>query len=762
MKKICRGIISLLICVLLLPMVQNVQATTDVSDVYSLQIHDYVPPVKIGLGHTFPLSGTILDCETIESVTVDISDADSSNKIIEEVTLEVFDNEFNLSKFNSLIHFENLTAGNKIITIKVKSKNRTEVLSKNSFEVKKSSDISISGAEVPDRIVRDYYTLKGIVTYNEDIKGIKIKVKDVNTKKYEINKSFEVNAKVFDLRTIAHEIDFTKLKSGPKKLEYYIINEDGSERIFKGEYFNYVDKYYNVPVDVYFYRVGQEVQQGKFLELSGYISASTSVSEAVYRVIDVKSNKIEKETKVNKFGYGVFWIDQDDINTKDLTPGDKKLKILAKVDGKEINVCEKNFTVIKHDKDVAIEAELLKIDTNVFPGDSLNVKGIINSNKKVDKINVKIYSLEDDRYSFENQYDINSSRFTFEKLESDLSSIKLERGQYEIDIKAIIDEGEYPIVYTFFKVTDEQKVSIDGFLTPTYIDLADPSFGFEGIINSKEVISKVSVGIKRKNSKDYLMFKEMDNDTNTFDLSNMNKYFDFSKLPTGQLEYKVSVNIGGEEITLRNGYIAVLYNDPAIDLSGMKIKAALAGEKRYFKFEGEIKAQEDISTVEVVINKLDGDYTKVFNCDSNTFNMDEINKMIDFRTLYKNNRLNLNIKVKTKSGKTARTIKNLCITDSGRVVALEKSFLEYSRICRGEDNIDLRGVITSNETISQVKVVIPESMSNVPLVKAVDVNSNTFDLKDLKFELGSAYKYEMDIYVIIGGKSYLLDDSFLQ
>ena len=767
MKKRYRIILLLLVCFLLLPMGKNVYAGMNY---YTLEIFDYVPPVKIGLGHYFPLSGTIVYAEDMDKITVRISEDDSSNKTIEEVTLKCLDDKFDLSRFNSLVHFENLKAGNKVITIIARAGDEDRIVAKNSFEVKKSSDISVSGAEVPDRTTSDYYILKGIVTYYKDIKGIKIKVRNLENSKYEINKSFEVNDKTFDLSTIAHKIDFTNLKNGPKKLEYYIINEDGSERIFKGEYFYYTNEYYNVPVETFFYHHIGTLKEGQQTDLSGFVKASDNdnVNEVILRIIDVESNRIEKNVKI-KGSWNMGWFHNDYINTRNLTVGEKKFKILATVDEKQIVAYEGNFNVEKYDPEVEITTEGIKIDSRVGLEESLNIEGIINSNKKVDSINVKVVPSEGSGTTFEKEYEINSNRFTFEEIQSDLKGVKFEEGYNRITIDAFIDEAKYLVVTDAFKVTDEkeeeERVSIDGFLTPTYIDLANPVFGFEGIVNSKEVLSKISIGIKNKKSNDYLMFKEIDNDTNSFDLSTMNKYFDFSTLPKGELEYKVSVKIGEEEITLRKGYVAVIGNDPAIDFSGIKIKAALAGIKKYFKFEGEIKATEAISTVEVTINKLDGDYTKVFKCNSNTFDMSQINEMIDFRALYNKKTLNLNIKVKTKSGKTARCIKDLCITDSRKVVTLEKSSLEYLKDYEKCDNIDLKGVITSNEIISQVKVVVPYYSNKYPkLVKVVDVNSNTFDLQNLKFELWPMryYSYQMDIYVVIDGTSYLLKSTDLR
>ena len=99
------------------------------------------------------------------------------------------------------------------------------------------SYLNLKGYTAPERIkINTDYNIEGTIECNDTIKCAGIKIKDIDSNRYEISKTLNNHENVFDLDRLNEYIDFGRLTKGEKTIEVVVVRNNSQEILQKDNF----------------------------------------------------------------------------------------------------------------------------------------------------------------------------------------------------------------------------------------------------------------------------------------------------------------------------------------------------------------------------------------------------------------------------------------------------------------------------------------------------------------------------------------------
>lgn len=99
------------------------------------------------------------------------------------------------------------------------------------------SYLNLNGYTAPERIkINTDYNIEGTIECNDTIKCAGIKIKDIDSNRYEISKTLNNHENVFDLDRLNEYIDFGRLTKGEKTIEVVVVRNNSQEILQKDNF----------------------------------------------------------------------------------------------------------------------------------------------------------------------------------------------------------------------------------------------------------------------------------------------------------------------------------------------------------------------------------------------------------------------------------------------------------------------------------------------------------------------------------------------
>ena len=99
------------------------------------------------------------------------------------------------------------------------------------------SYLNLKGYTAPERIkINTDYNIEGTIECNDTIKCAGIKIKDIDSNRYEISKTLNNHENVFDLDRLNEYIDIGRLTKGEKTIEVVVVRNNSQEILQKDNF----------------------------------------------------------------------------------------------------------------------------------------------------------------------------------------------------------------------------------------------------------------------------------------------------------------------------------------------------------------------------------------------------------------------------------------------------------------------------------------------------------------------------------------------
>lgn len=100
--------------------------------------------------------------------------------------------------------------------------------------------LKLNGYTAPEKIkINTDYNIEGTIECNDTIKCAGIKIKDIDSNRYEISKTLNNHENVFDLDRLNEYIDFGRLTKGEKTIEVIVVRNNYQEILQKDNFVVY-------------------------------------------------------------------------------------------------------------------------------------------------------------------------------------------------------------------------------------------------------------------------------------------------------------------------------------------------------------------------------------------------------------------------------------------------------------------------------------------------------------------------------------------
>ena len=100
--------------------------------------------------------------------------------------------------------------------------------------------LKLNGYTAPEKIkINTDYNIEGTIECNDTIKCAGIKIKDIDSNRYEISKTLNNHENVFDLDRLNDYIDFGRLTKGEKTIEVIVVRNNYQEILQKDNFVVY-------------------------------------------------------------------------------------------------------------------------------------------------------------------------------------------------------------------------------------------------------------------------------------------------------------------------------------------------------------------------------------------------------------------------------------------------------------------------------------------------------------------------------------------
>ena len=189
----------------------------------------------------------------------------------------------------------------------------------------------------------------------------------------------------------------------------------------------------------------------------------------------------------------------------------------------------------------------------ISKGDYYVIFGTIESNEMIH--NVKAEVTGDNGYLCATADNINSNQFDIATLDAQMRFNDLAPGSYTYHVTAATSSGEQEVLTSDFQVQAENgEMTIVGYRLPHTMNVGDV-FYVTGTVNSRTPMTNVSVEI-RDMSGNYMTGGATSGSYTSFDLSWLDRYVEFNKIPSGRYSYIIkATNAYGEEILVNQEYL---------------------------------------------------------------------------------------------------------------------------------------------------------------------------------------------------------------
>lgn len=184
------------------------------------------------------------------------------------------------------------------------------------------------------------------------------------------------------------------------------------------------------------------------------------------------------------------------------------------------------------------------------------------------------------------------------------------------------DDADYP-----------STLSISGASIPTDIKQGK-TFAVKGVVNSNYRIKKVIVGIYSASGSE-MSAKSAEPDKWSYDISKLDKYIKFGKLPAGSYIYRVAASDEKDSVTLIDSAFSVKGVSKLRIVSYNKPKTIKKGKG--FSIKGLVKSNKKIKNVTVQIKDVNGSvlYSATAKPNKKSYNISKMKKKLKFKKLAK-------------------------------------------------------------------------------------------------------------------------------
>jgi hypothetical protein len=195
--------------------------------------------------------------------------------------------------------------------------------------------------------------------------------------------------------------------------------------------------------------------------------------------------------------------------------------------------------------------------TTLTPGSTFVIKGTIRSSETIRKVTAGIYrSSNRTNAVYAKSVAPGSKSYNLAGLDPYLAFDKLSAGTYYYAVTATISRGTKVLLNRKFTVSKPAYAKITGYTYPKSMRKGQ-TFSVKGTVTSNSTLSRVTAGVYRNADRTgQVTGKEVNPGTKKYDLSQLDNYIYFDRLPKGTYYYIVSAtNATGYKMLLRSKFV---------------------------------------------------------------------------------------------------------------------------------------------------------------------------------------------------------------
>ena len=539
--------------------VQDAMALTDGTTV----------PSEMTQGATLIVKGTVTSASSaITSLDVGIYDA-SGNTVYIGTALPN-STSYDLNRMDRYITFDKLTPGT--YTYKVTATNATytsSVLTEQSFTVVSSSpsdtEDTITASNVttiPSELKKgDSVIIKGTLTSSvSNITDVSVGIyNDSNSEIVAFN--FHPNAKTFDLNSADAALTFNTLPAGTYYFRVVASNSTKTDLSIIEQTFTVMDNSAEdpngsqQPSDAPTLTGGTEIpdsiDQGSVITVKGTVSSATTITSLTAGIYDANGTLLSGKTiSPQASTYDLSGLDSI-ISFNTLAAGTYTFSVTASNEtNTDVSLYKKTFTVnAVAAMDTLSITDASEIPESIEPGKAVNVKGVVSSaSSEISSLTAGVYD-ESGKMMTGKTVEPKAKTYDLKALDNDVEFSKLAVGSYTFSVTATnAANKDYKLLEKSFKVantttvpSETDKLTITGGNdVPSSIKKGDVMTVTGTVTSASSDITSLTCGVYDSTGK-FVTGKVIvpGAGTKSYNLSNLDSYIEFNKLPVGTYIFAV-------------------------------------------------------------------------------------------------------------------------------------------------------------------------------------------------------------------------------